>query len=193
MSGSGSSSSSSSTTLVVAGLELGRLDGHPDRCVRMVWNRSIAVSRASESTGTSSEIADPVGALVDLHVEDLLIDRDRVVDDHDDLGLRVEIRTRPDEQIVEIDHRIVGRGSRPEHVLPEVLELPQLALDLGVDVERLLALAGAALVAGDDELAHLLPQLGVAAAGAAGDRCSVSAFASSSSTSSGVSPRACWR
>ena len=40
-------------------------------------------------------------------------------------------------------------------LLPEVLELGELAIDLDLDVERLAALASPALVSGDDELAHL--------------------------------------
>jgi hypothetical protein len=53
--------------------------------------------------------------------------------------------------------------------LTEVLELPELAIDLLVDVERFLALAQAPLVAGDDQLADLLPERSVGAqAGSAG-------------------------
>ncbi len=54
-----------------------------------------------------------------------------------------------------------ARSAALSSLLPEVLEVAQLALDLGVDVQRLLALARTALVAGDDELADLLAQRGV--------------------------------
>src|ERR1700754_2733191 len=62
--------------------------------------------------------ADPLGALVGLHVEDLLVDRGGVVDDHDDLGLRVEVGAGLDQQLldlVEVLLRIGGhrRGSYP--------------------------------------------------------------------------------
>src|SRR5436309_13441511 len=46
-------------------------------------------------------------------------------------------------------------------LLPEVLQLPELSLDLPLDVERLLPLAGPALVAGNDELPDLVRELGV--------------------------------
>ena len=42
-------------------------------------------------------------------------------------------------------------------------EIGQLPFGLGLDVERLQPFAHAAFVAGDDELAHLGPQLGVVA------------------------------
>ena len=45
---------------------------------------------------------------------------------------------------------------------PRLLQRPpKLSLDLEVDVQRLLTLANAALVAGDHQLAHLLDQLGI--------------------------------
>src|SRR5436190_15128688 len=40
-----------------------------------------------------------------------------------------------------------GIGYRADGLLPEVLQLPELSLDLPLDVERLLPLAGPALVA----------------------------------------------
>ena len=64
-------------------------------------------------------------------------------------------------------------------------ELAQAPVDLGLDVERLLAARDAARVAGLDQRPHLLAQLGVGLA-------SVSAL-SSASTSSGASPRAARR
>ena len=78
-------------------------------------------------------------------------------------------------------------------LLAQVLEVAQLALDLGLDVERLLALALPALVAGDDELAHLLEQLGVVGRSRPASRSSTRMRSSSASTSSGSSPRALWR
>ena len=62
-------------------------------------------------------------------------------------------------------------------------EVADLALDLGLDVERLLAVARAPLVAGDHELADLVAQLGI-------DRRRGEQRRSSASTSSGASPRA---
>src|SRR5215207_1536912 len=55
-----------------------------------------------------------------------------------------------------VPSRVTGRI-----LLPEVLELSELAFDLRIDVERLLALPRATLVAGDDELADLLAKLRV--------------------------------
>jgi hypothetical protein len=46
-------------------------------------------------------------------------------------------------------------------LLAQVLEVAELALDLRVNVERLLAGPHAAVVAGDDEVAHLGPQRSV--------------------------------
>ena len=57
------------------------------------------------------------------------------------------------------------RGRLRLRYWPRFSQLAQLALDLLLDVERLLALAHAALVAGDHELAHLLAQLVVAEGG----------------------------
>src|SRR6266511_2831471 len=45
---------------------------------------------------------DPLGALVGLHVEDALVDRRRVVDDHQDLGLGIEVGPRADRQLLEL-------------------------------------------------------------------------------------------
>src|SRR5439155_17357044 len=58
-----------------------------------------------------------------------------------------------------------GSGVNAEAILllAEAFQLPELALHLAVDVERLLSLANAPLVAADDELAHLLDQLRVGA------------------------------
>ena len=75
--------------------------------------------------------------------------------------------------------------------LPEVLQLAELALDLLVDVERLLPLPDASLVACDDELADLLAR--AAGSAAAAPRPSASRRFNSESTSSGASPRAPWR
>ncbi len=50
----------------------------------------------------------PVGPLVGLHVEDLLVDRGRVVDHHQDLGLGVEVGPRLHDQLLELDHAILG-------------------------------------------------------------------------------------
>src|SRR6188472_1417830 len=52
-------------------------------------------------------------------------------------------------------------ASRASYLLAEALEVAKLTGDLGVDVERVLALAGAALVAGDDELADLGDEGGI--------------------------------
>ena len=111
--------------------------------------------------------------------------RGGVVDDHDDLGLGVEVGPGRDQQLLDLVHsrraarrallvgscsssiaRIVYPTPEPEAGASSVRprstgrgsRARELALDLGVDVERLLALAHAALVAGDDELADLLAQ-----------------------------------
>src|SRR5581483_1390751 len=55
-----------------------------------------------------------------------------------------------------------------EPLLAEVLEVAELALDLGVDVQRLLTHSDPPLVAGDDELADLLAQLPVGGQGGGG-------------------------
>jgi GTP:adenosylcobinamide-phosphate guanylyltransferase len=54
--------------------------------------------------------ADPVDPLVLLHVEDLLVDRGRVVDDHDDLGLGVEVGAGPDDELIQVDDPRFGVG-----------------------------------------------------------------------------------
>src|SRR3954470_19534096 len=54
-------------------------------------------------------------------------------------------------------------------LLTEVLEVPELALDLPLDVERLLALPLAALVAGHHELADLLTERAIVAEARASD------------------------
>src|SRR5919201_2211154 len=54
-----------------------------------------------------------------------------------------------------------GQARPAGRLLAQVLEVAELALDLGLDVERLLAPPGAALVTGDDELADLLDQRAV--------------------------------
>ena len=105
----------------------------------------------------------PVGALELLEVEDLAVDRGRVVHDHDDLGLRIQVAAGAQQQVVELEAAVVGHLG-PAYtrsgagVIPEIT---QLTLDLGLHVERLLALAGPPLVAGDHELADLLAQPGV--------------------------------
>ena len=52
----------------------------------------------------------PVSALVGLHVEDLLVDRGRVVDDDDDLGLGVEIGAGLDQQLLDLVEVLSGAG-----------------------------------------------------------------------------------
>src|SRR5687768_12676903 len=65
----------------------------------------------------------PVGALELLHVEDLGVHRRRVVHDDHDLGLRVEVRTRPDQEVVELKASLVSHRAlsipdmtEPDHV-----------------------------------------------------------------------------
>src|SRR6476660_8299884 len=101
----------------------------------------------------------PVRPLVRLHVEDLLIDRGRVVDDHHDLRLRVEVGAGANQHLVDLDCAALDvRSHDLILLLPEVLEFPKLTLDLLVDLERLLSLPDATLVAGHDELSHFLDQ-----------------------------------
>ena len=52
--------------------------------------------------------AHPVGPLVVLHVEDLLVERGRVVDDHDDLGLGVEVGARLHQQLLDLVEIVLG-------------------------------------------------------------------------------------
>src|SRR5688572_27533907 len=52
----------------------------------------------------------------------------------------------------------LGPAITPGILLPEVLQLAELALDLLLHVERLLALALAPLVPGDDQLPDLIAQ-----------------------------------
>ena len=103
-----------------------------------------------------------------------------VVDDHEDLGLRVEVGAGAVQQLVELDDGLLGVALELLGLVARMLYRPCRTLRAYwprfsssrswrsisvVDVERLLALALAALVAGDDELAHLLAQLAVAARG----------------------------
>ena len=83
--------------------------------------------------------ADPLGALVGLHVEDLLVDRGGVVDDDHDLGLRVEVGARLDQQLLDLVEVLLGvrRPSARSYVSGEGVEIGELALGLGLDVERL--------------------------------------------------------
>src|SRR5918994_7431547 len=124
----------------------------------------------------------PLGSLVGLHVEHALVERGGVVDDHDDLGLRVEVGARANDQVVHLHHGLfdvrfgchVASSAASDrmyirskgitwsaHSLAEILELAKLTLDLGLDVQRFLSLSLAPLVARHDELSHLLAQPGV--------------------------------
>ena len=78
-------------------------------------------------------------------------------------------------------------------LLAQGLELVELALDLGVDVERLPAHADAPGVRRLDELADLGDELRVRAQAGRGPRSAASRRSSSASTSSGCSPRCPWR
>src|SRR2546423_208666 len=65
-------------------------------------------------------------------------------------------------QSTHANHLQAGASGRmARRLLPEVLEVAELALYLGLDVKRLLAPARPPLVAGDDELADLLDELAV--------------------------------
>jgi hypothetical protein len=75
--------------------------------------------------------------------------------------LRVEIRAGADEKLLELDELGVRFDRDGRILLPEVLQVPELAFDLGLDLERLLSLADAPLVSGDHELPHLLHELPV--------------------------------
>ena len=126
------------------------------------------------------------------------VERGRVVDDDHHLGLGVEVGPRADQQLVELVFASLGHMRRIYiaelpgsacSVWLAAAELAQLAVDLGLDVEWRLALACAALVAGDHELADLLAQGGIGARrrrrAAAASSASISA-----SMSSGAWPRA---
>src|SRR3954467_8373477 len=52
----------------------------------------------------------------------------------------------------------IAETTRSQNANRRSAQVPELALDLGLDLERLLALPHAPLVARDHELAHLLPQ-----------------------------------
>src|ERR687894_273193 len=52
----------------------------------------------------------PVGPLEVLHIEDLRVDRLRVVDDHHDLGLRIEVGARSVDQLLELIAASVGHA-----------------------------------------------------------------------------------
>ena len=87
----------------------------------------------------------PVGALVLLHVEDLGVELGRVVDDDEDLGLRVEVGPRTVDELVELEACVDRPSARSlpvrgtADVCSEVAQPGDLALDLGLDVERRLA------------------------------------------------------
>src|SRR5918994_7861416 len=49
----------------------------------------------------------PLGSLVGLHVEHALVERGGVVDDHDHLGLRVEVGARANDQVVHLHHGLI--------------------------------------------------------------------------------------
>ena len=101
----------------------------------------------------------PVGAVEVLGLEDLVVDLGRVVDDDQHLGRGLKY----------VPGRIVSSSSCEAACvlhgafIPDLrgaawlrrIELVERALDLGLDVERLEALARAPFVARDDELAHL--------------------------------------
>src|ERR1700733_16115430 len=50
----------------------------------------------------------PVGSLIGLHVEDLLVDRGGIVDHDDDLGLRVEVGAGLDQQLLDLVEIVLG-------------------------------------------------------------------------------------
>ena len=144
----------------------------------------------------------PLGAFELLHVEDLAVQLGRVVDDDQHLGLGIEVHAGAGDDLVEglsVGHRGFYTPSkatlrRARRAASGRIQSLQLALDLGLDVERRLAARHAPLVAGDHELAHLLAQ-------GRSWRCSgpartplgslaSSSLATSASTSIGCSPRA---
>jgi hypothetical protein len=57
--------------------------------------------------------ANPLGALVVLEVEDLLVERGRVVDDDQDLGLRVEVGPGLVEQLLDLVEVVLLRSDDP--------------------------------------------------------------------------------
>src|SRR4051794_21309221 len=61
----------------------------------------------------------PLGALVGLHVEDLLVERGRVVDDDQDLGLRVEVGPGLHQQLLDLVEVLLGGSG---HQLPNPMK-----------------------------------------------------------------------
>ena len=100
----------------------------------------------------------PVGAVEIVHVEDLVVDLGRVVDDDQDLGLGVEIGARADRELIELEAASVAHGA----FIPDCaracssVELLERSCHLGLHLERLETLADAPFVARHDELTHLL-------------------------------------
>ena len=136
-SGSSSSSSSSSSSLVV--VQLGaRLVGELEALDELV--ALVFVER--RLLGDQH----PLGGVELVHLEDLVVDLGRVVDDDHDLGLGVEVRARAEDQLVELEaarvasSRVYTPSGGPREAVSRI-ELLQRAGHLGLHVERLEALA----------------------------------------------------
>ena len=103
----------------------------------------------------------PVAAGSALVLEDVGVDRGAVVDHHEDPRVGVVVRPGPDQQVVELEAAQRGHWGhfyplrRTAHKAPRSL---QLALDLGLDVQRRLPAPRPPGVAGLHELADLRAQ-----------------------------------
>ena len=165
----------------------------------MLWKSSSDSSSAVSSIGTSSEIRTQLAAFEVLEIEDVLVDRGRVVDDDDHLGVRVEVGPRLVRELLElVDVACVGHvisAIYPEIgpqtvLLAQALEIAQLPGDLGLDVEWFLALAHASLAL---RATTSWRTSSISAGSAVTSTVGVLIFRISSSTSSGSSPRLRWR
>ena len=74
------------------------------------WKACMSSSRASLVDRDLVGDQDPVRALEVLHVEDLRVDVGRVVDDDQHLGLRVEVRPRAVDDVVEVELSRIGHS-----------------------------------------------------------------------------------
>src|ERR671919_3019087 len=90
--------------LVVALLERGAGDRSPGAGVVVGLERLQDLVAALLVNRDLVADPHPLGSLVGLHVEHALVERRRVVDDQDDLGLRIEVGARANDQVVHLNH-----------------------------------------------------------------------------------------
>ena len=116
----------------------------------------MSASRRASSTGASSAIRTQSAPSSVLHVEDLGVDVDGVVDDHHHVGLRVEVRPGAVDELVELERSRISHGRRSTPSGRRVC-----LRDLGLDVQRRLARAARGGRCAPHELADLGLQRGV--------------------------------